>query len=118
MIRVLMNHSGFILLNKKFMVNNMRKLSGRQRGNRRVGFNHKINFYKPQGIPLKDLEVIELSFEELEALRLKNVEQKSQDECANIMKTSQSTFQRILSEAYRKISEGLVEGKAIKIIKG
>ncbi len=97
------------------MVNNTKKLLGRPKRNRKVEFDHRINFYKPQGVPLKNLEIIELSFEELEALRLKNVEKKSQDECANIMKTSQSTFQRILSEAYRKISKGLIEGKAIKI---
>jgi predicted DNA-binding protein (UPF0251 family) len=33
------------------------------------------------------------------------------------MKTSQSTFQRILSSAYGKVTEALIEGKAIKIIK-
>lgn len=33
------------------------------------------------------------------------------------LKTSQSTFQRILSSAYRKVSRALIEGKAIKIEK-
>jgi predicted DNA-binding protein (UPF0251 family) len=99
------------------MINNTKKILGRPRRNRRVGFDHQANFYKPQGIPLKNLDIIELSFEELEALRLKNIENKNQDECADSMKTSQSTFQRILSDAYRKISRGLIEGKAIKIIK-
>jgi len=97
------------------MVSDAKKILGRPRRCRRVDFSHRINFYKPQGIPLKSLEVIELSFEELEALRLKNVENKSQDECASAMKTSQSTFQRILSEAYKKISLALVNGKAIKV---
>ena len=99
------------------MINNTRRELGRPRKCRRIGFGHRMNFFKPQGIPLKDLEVIELLVEELEALRLKNIENKSQDECAKIMKTSQSTFQRILSEAYRKISIGLVKGRAIKICK-
>jgi len=99
------------------MENNIKQQLGRPRRRRRIKFDHRANFYKPQGVPLKSLDIVELSIEELEALRLKNIEDKSQDECAKIMKTSQSTFQRILSEAYRKVSRGLVEGKAIKISK-
>lgn len=94
---------------------NINRSLGRPKRCRKIDFAHKTNFYKPQGVPFKDLEVIELSIEELEALRLKNIENKSQEECASIMGTSQSTFQRILSEAYKKISRALVEGKAIKI---
>jgi len=63
------------------------------------------------------LEVVELTREEIEALRLKNVKDLDQIEAAKKMNTSQSTFQRILSSAYRKISKAIIEGKAIKIIK-
>lgn len=63
------------------------------------------------------LEVVELTREEVEALRLKNVKDLDQIEAAKKMNTSQSTFQRILSSAYRKISKAIIEGKAIKIIK-
>jgi len=66
---------------------------------------------------MRHLEVVELTAEEVEALRLKNIKDLDQIECAKLMKTSQSTFQRILSSAYKKISEALMEGKAIKIIK-
>jgi predicted DNA-binding protein (UPF0251 family) len=62
-----------------------------------------------------DIEIIELSTEELEALRLKNVKDLSQDEAAEKMKTSQSTFQRILASAQKKVATALVEGKAIQI---
>ncbi|HRZ30334.1 MAG TPA: DUF134 domain-containing protein [Candidatus Paceibacterota bacterium] len=82
---------------------------------RRVKFNPSVKYFKPQGIPLRDLEEIELTLEELEALRLKNIESLDQVEAAKKMKTSQSTFQRILASAYKKITEALVEGKAIKI---
>ncbi|MFH1427168.1 MAG: DUF134 domain-containing protein [Patescibacteria group bacterium] len=88
---------------------------GRPRLCRRISFNPKVNYFKPQGIPLRHLEVIELTREEVEALRLKNIKDLEQVECAKIMKTSQSTFQRILASAYKKISLALVEGKAIKI---
>ena len=63
------------------------------------------------------LEIIELTTEEVESLRLKNMKDLDQVECAKLMKTSQSTFQRILSSAYKKIAQALTEGKAIKIIK-
>jgi len=61
--------------------------------------------------------VIELTIEEVEALRLRNMKDLEQEEAAKKMNTSQSTFQRILSSAYKKITEALIEGKAIKIIK-
>jgi len=64
-----------------------------------------------------ELEVVELSHEEAEALRLKNVEDLDQQSAAKKMKTSQSTFQRILASAYKKISTALTEGKAIRIVK-
>jgi uncharacterized protein len=82
---------------------------------RRICFNHTARYFKPQGIPLCSLEEVELSLEEMEAIRLKNVQGLEQNEAALKMKTSQSTFQRILASAYKKISEALVEGKAIKI---
>lgn len=84
---------------------------------RRIRFNPKVSYYKPQGVPMRFLEVVELTREEAEALRLKNIKDLDQIEAAKQMKTSQSTFQRILSSAYRKISKAIIEGKAIKIIK-
>jgi len=89
----------------------------RPRLNRRIRFNPNVIYFKPQGIPMRGLEEIELTHEEVEALRLKNIEDLDQTECAQKMKTSQSTFQRILSSAYKKISQAIISGKAIKIIK-
>lgn len=62
------------------------------------------------------LELVELSLEEAEALRLKNIEGLNQVQCAKKMHTSQSTFQRILISGYNKMSDALINGKAIKII--
>ncbi len=89
----------------------------RPRLGRRVRFNPQITYFKPRGVPLRILNEVELTKEELEALRLKNLENLDQNECAEEMKTSQSTFQRILSSAYKKISLALIKGQAIKIIK-
>ena len=66
---------------------------------------------------MRFLEIVELTTEEVEALRLKNEKGLEQTECAKKMDTSQSTFQRILSSAYKKITRALIDGKAIKIIK-
>lgn len=64
---------------------------------------------------MRNLKVVELTHEEMEALRLKNMKKLSQTECASEMKTSQSTFQRILTSAECKVSTALVEGCAIRI---
>jgi len=84
---------------------------------RRIFFNPKVTYFKPQGVPMRFLEVIELTAEEAEALRLKNIKDLDQQEAAKKMHTSQSTFQRILSSAYKKITKAIIEGKAVKIIK-
>jgi predicted DNA-binding protein (UPF0251 family) len=79
-------------------------------------FNPRIIYFKPQGVPLKFLEVVLLTLEEMEAIRLKNIKDLDQIECAKLMKTSQSTFQRILSSAHKKIADALINGKAIEIV--
>ena len=77
----------------------------------------KITFYKPQGIKLNSLKIIELTHEEWEALRLKHSKGLDQIVSANEMGTSQSTLQRILSSAHKKIGQAIIEGFAIRIIK-
>lgn len=88
----------------------------RPRLSRRVYFNPNVTYFKPRGVPMSTLDIIELTLEETEALRLKNVEQLSQNECAKRMNTSQSTFQRILYSVYNKISDAIINGKAIEIV--
>ena len=90
---------------------------GRPRLKRHVRFNPKVDFFKPRGVPLSGLGIVELSHEETEALRLTDIIDLDQTECAKRMKTSQSTLQRILSSARKKITEALINGKAIKILK-
>lgn len=95
----------------------VKRRAGRPFLNRLVFFNPKVSYFKPRGIPMTELEEIELTIEEAECLRLKNIEKLNQNECAKRMKTSQTTFQRILSTAYLKVSDAIINGKAIKIIK-
>ena len=87
----------------------------RPRRCRRIRFKPEVTYFKPQGVPMRHLEVIELTREELEAMRLTNVENLDQTGAAKKMNTSQSTLQRILTSAHKKTSEALIQGKAIRI---
>ena len=66
---------------------------------------------------MRFLEIVELTTEEMEAFRLRHINDLEQKEAAQKMKTSQSTYQRILYSAYKKIADALINGKAIRIIK-
>lgn len=82
-----------------------------------ISFDPKVFYFKPRGVPLSVLKEEELLTDELEALRLHEVEELDQNKAAEKMKISQPTFGRILNKAYKKIAKAIVEGKAIKIIK-
>ena len=56
-----------------------------------------------------------LKIEELEAIRLKDLEGLEQGECAEKMEVSRPTFQRILISAREKIADSLIHGKAISV---
>ncbi len=84
---------------------------------REIKFKPEVVYFKPQGIPMQNLEEVELSMEEIEAYRLRHINDLEQIEAAKKMKTSPSTYQRLLYSAYKKIAEALINGKAIKITK-
>ena len=85
---------------------------------RRVLFDPDVVYFKLRAVPLSMLEEVDLSIDELEALRLCDLEDFEQEEAAKKMKVSQSTLQRILTSARKKVAEALIGGKAIKIRKG
>jgi predicted DNA-binding protein (UPF0251 family)/predicted Fe-Mo cluster-binding NifX family protein len=82
---------------------------------RRVEFLPGVTYFKPAGIPLKNLEEIAMSVEEAEALRLKDLEGMEQEQGAEKMNVSRPTFQRVLASARQKIADALLNGKAIRI---
>jgi uncharacterized protein len=63
----------------------------------------------------KSGETITLSFEEVEAIRLSDLELLDQDECSESMKISRGTFQRIINSARNKMADAVINGKAIVI---
>lgn len=75
----------------------------------------RVTYYKPAGIPMRDLDEVCLTVDELEALRLKDVEGLEQEEGAVRMGVARTTFRRILVTARAKVARALTEGKAIRI---
>jgi predicted DNA-binding protein (UPF0251 family) len=78
-------------------------------------FRPNVYYFKPQGIPLRALGEIILQADELEALKLYEIDGLEQIEAAKKMKISQPTFARLLGSAHKKVSEAIIKGKAIKI---
>ena len=87
----------------------------RPRRCRRVDLEPNVTYFKPRGIPLVELEEVILQVDEFEAVRLKDLEGLDQEECAKKMNISQPTFHRLVLSAREKISDAIVNGKAIKI---
>ena len=82
---------------------------------RRILAEPNVTYFKPRGIPMRELEEVILSVEEFEAVRLKDLEGLEQEECAKKMKISQPTFHRLVLSARKKIAEAIIKGKAIQI---
>ena len=80
-----------------------------------MDFLPQVNYFKPAGVPLTNLQEVRLSIEEAEAIRLKDVEGLEQDKCAQRMHVSRTTFARILLLARQKMADALLNGKAIRI---
>ena len=78
-------------------------------------FKPSVRYFKPQGIPLRHLEEVVLLPDELEVLKLYEVDGLDQKQAALKMKISQPTFARILDSAIKKVVLAIIKGKAIKI---
>jgi len=80
-------------------------------------FSPNVSYFKPQGIPLRQLKEVVLLPDELEALKLYEVDGLEQKQAAEKMKISQPTFARILNSAQKKVAEAIIKGLAIRIEK-
>ena len=72
-------------------------------------------YFKPRGIPMFQLSEIRLERDEVEALRLADLDMMSHEQSAEQMKISRATFGRILEKARYKTADAILNGKAIKI---
>jgi len=74
--------------------------------------------YKPYGANRSESEIIELLYEEYEAIKLSDYDFMNHETAAKVMGISRSTFARIYESARRKIANAMVEVKEIKAVYG
>jgi predicted DNA-binding protein (UPF0251 family) len=82
---------------------------------RRIADLPGVVYFKPAGIPLRDLEERILPLDEFEALRLADVEGMPQIEAARRMGISRQTFSRILARARNTVATCMTQGMAVRI---
>jgi len=82
---------------------------------RRIGQGPEIDYFKPVGMQAHDLEVVALTVDEFEALRLADLNGLYQEDAAKEMEVSRQTFGNILNLAHSKVADALVNAKAIRI---
>lgn len=82
---------------------------------RRIACLPPVAYYKPQGVPLRTLQEVALGLDELEALRLADVEGLSHEDAGRQMGVSRATFGRIVQQARRKTAQALTQGMALRI---
>ena len=87
----------------------------RPRIKRRIEKFPNITYYKPVGVPLSVLEEVVITFDELEAARLTSLKGMQQIDAAKKMGISQPTIHRLMLSFDKKITDALINGKAIRI---
>lgn len=85
---------------------------------RRIREIPNVRYFKPPGIPLRELAEVVIAEDFLEAIRLVDFEGLYQDAAAEKMGVSRPTISRILALGRKAIADALVNGKAIRIESG
>ncbi len=74
--------------------------------------------FKPRSIPMSDLEIIRLEIDELEAMRLCDLEGHDQKSAGERMGVSRGTVQRLVKSGREKLLRALVDSSAVVIERG
>ncbi len=82
---------------------------------RRICHHPPAGLFKPAGIPAVSLKEVILTLDELEAIRLADLEGLYQEKAAEKMGISRQTLGNILESARRKTADCLVNGQALRI---
>ncbi len=90
---------------------------GRRKKSRNIDADHSKVCFKPCGIRGHLLEKVIIDEDEMEAIRLADFESLYQQECADKMGISRTTFSRLVESARKKIADALLNQKAISIDK-
>ncbi|MFW6334162.1 MAG: DUF134 domain-containing protein [Desulfosalsimonas sp.] len=88
---------------------------GRPHKKRNVAYNPNVSYFKPRGIPMKELSESRLTVDECEAIRLADYEGFSHEAAGEMMGVSRATFGRIIEQARKVVADALINGKAIRI---
>ena len=82
---------------------------------RRVSGQPRSFLFKPCGVSFRELQQTCLTLDELEAVRLADLEELYQEEAASRMGVSRQTFGNIIRSAHGKVADALVNAKSLKI---
>ena len=82
---------------------------------RRIRCNPDTNYFKPRGIPVDSLEEVNLTLDELEAVKLADFDGLYQEDAAKKMNIPRQTFGNIIARAHKKIADVLLHAKALRI---
>ncbi len=82
---------------------------------RKVECDIAVSYFKPQGIPMRNLDEVALELDEIEAIRLADLEELYQADAAAKMGVSRQTFGNIIARAHKKVATALLHGKALRI---
>lgn len=88
---------------------------GRKRISRNIEEDYSQVCFKPCGYKRNEIARVNIYEDEMEAIRLSDVESLYQQECADQMGISRTTFARLLESARKKIADALVNKKAIRV---
>lgn len=82
---------------------------------RRVCSLPQIDKYGPVNFINDNIQIVIMSVEEIEVIRLMDLVKLDQEKCAEVMGVARSTVQRIYNDARSKIADSIVNGKILKI---
>lgn len=82
---------------------------------RHISGQPEVGYFKPRGIPCSSLLEVVLTVDELEAIKLADLNGEYQEEAAKKMNVSRQTFGNIIEKARKKLADAIVNGKALKI---
>jgi predicted DNA-binding protein (UPF0251 family) len=80
-----------------------------------IGHEPGVSAFKPAGVPGRALEQVTLGLDELEAVRLADLEGLYQEEAARRMEVSRQTFGNIVASGRGKLADCVVNGKLLRI---
>ncbi|OOE74536.1 MULTISPECIES: DUF134 domain-containing protein [Salinivibrio] len=80
---------------------------------RRICGKPHTNCFKPNAIPLSELETVTIGLDEFEAMRLVDHQGMQQLQAAEVMGVSRQTLANLVKRARAKTTACLVEGKAL-----